>query len=319
MPLFCCNCGKKATRTRIIDEITSTCNECNSSASNGMNDYVEEFVSNINVATTPNDDELLSNISFGSLKEWLTSTYVQHIKEVDKRLTNEIVVIKKDLATTKSGLESANTEIRKLKKDFNDFKTSSSQSVNELTQRASALEEDTEKRKTVAENNLRYLINFDRNERRRNVIIIGVPELNSDLKIGEETLKSDQEKCDAILRFIGTPADIIEKAKEMFRLGKPVDGTVRPIKVKFPTSNGPTAVLNVSKNLNDLPNYTIYVKPDKTKAEQAEFQRIGKRKSALLAEYPKVDENTERVVLQKGVLQVDGVEVDRYKPVQSIF
>ena len=63
----------------------------------------------------------------------------------------------------------------------------------------------------------------------------------------------------------------------------------------------------------------IYVKPDKTKSEQNEFQRLGKKKEELLLKYPTVDVDNPRVTLKKGSLQVDGVEVDKYEPVQTLF
>ena len=50
-----------------------------------------------------------------------------------------------------------------------------------------------------------------------------------------------------------------------------------------------------------------------------EFQRSDKRKQELLQQYP-VDEGApSRVVLDKGVLKLDGVVVDEYKAVQTLF
>ena len=74
--------------------------------------------------------------------------------------------------------------------------------------------------------------------------------------------------------------------------------------------------MGAGQKLKELNNYKIYVKPDKTKGEREEFTRLGKKKEELLQQY---DNNAERVKLDKGVLYVDGVEVDRYKSVQSLF
>ena len=60
----------------------------------------------------------------------------------------------------------------------------------------------------------------------------------------------------------------------------------------------------------------VYVKPDKSKGEVNEFQRLGKKKSELLQTYPTVDENNPRVTIKKGSLKV---EVDKYEPVQTRF
>ena len=59
--------------------------------------------------------------------------------------------------------------------------------------------------------------------------------------------------------------------------------------------------------------------PDKTKKENEEFKRVGDKKRQLLEQYPTEDEANPRVVLQKGVLTLDGVEVTRYQPIQTLF
>ena len=264
-----------------------------------------------------NDDETLNNITYGNLKQWLTSTYVEHVAQIDKRLTKEIGNIKKDLTDTKSDLVNTNAEIQKSKKEFTDFKKSTQNDISSFQLRTKALDDETTKQKTVNDNNLKYLINIDRNDRRQNVIIFGVPEGNIELKINDEGLKTDFEKCKGILNYIGAP--LFQKIIEMFRLGKPTEGKVRPIKVKFPSSAPATAVLKDAKKLKNLENCKIYIKPDKTKAEIAEYQRLGKRKQELQLSYPKEEGGVDRVVLQKGSLLVDGVAVDQFNSVQTLF
>ena len=111
------------------------------------------------------------------------------------------------------------------------------------------------------------------------------------------------------------------------RDSKPVPAKVRPIKIKYSSSASASTVLKEGKKLKDLVDNKIYVKPDKTKKEIEEYQRLGKRKDELKEQYPvaEVDEDDEeqerreRVVLEKGVLTVDGTEVDRFKSVQTLF
>ena len=108
---------------------------------------------------------------------------------------------------------------------------------------------------------------------------------------------------------------------DSFRLGKAGSGKPRPIKITFSTKNITASVLSKTAKLKELKNegLNIYIKPDKSKGEVAEFQRLGKRKDELLKDYPSVDEENPRVTLQKGSLKVDGVEVDKYEPVQTLF
>ena len=68
-----------------------------------------------------------------------------------------------------------------------------------------------------------------------------------------------------------------------------------------------------------MANQTIFIKPDKSKSENAEFKRVGDKKKELLKKYPNVEGQPARVVLKKGVLTLDGVEVTRYTPIQTLF
>ena len=62
-----------------------------------------------------------------------------------------------------------------------------------------------------------------------------------------------------------------------------------------------STVLKNSHKLNNLKaeGQVIYIKPDKSKSEVTEFQRLGKKKQELLKQYPTVDENNPRVVLKR--------------------
>ena len=63
----------------------------------------------------------------------------------------------------------------------------------------------------------------------------------------------------------------------------------------------------------------IFIKADKTSAEMEEYKRIGKRKDEMLTLYPTTEGQLPRVILKKGILKVDGAEVDRYKSPQTLF
>ena len=171
----------------------------------------------------------------------------------------------------------------------------------------------------ISDNNLKYLVNLDRNERIQNVCLFGVPEDNTDLTIEETTASTDKDKFELILNYISA-APVLNQTTDIFRLGKLTTGNgPRPIKIKFISSEGPTTILKESKKLKDLEGHTIYFKPDKTKAEIAEYKRMGKRKTELLQVYPTANDGPPRVVLNKGSLTVDGAEVDRFKSVQTLF
>ena len=306
---FCTQCGKKSTARRAIDQHTSCCSEC---APQTVPELETEQFAGVSTPIPPpqvDDNETLNNVTFGALKAWLEYTNNNLVSQVERRLTENINNVKKELDAT-------NKNVEKLEKELKDCKKLM-EKVPKIEDRTKKLEDDSKKQKTVGENNLKYLINLDRNDRRRNVVIFGVPETGTDLVVNEEAASSDKDKFDAILNFISAP--VHSDISEIFRLGKPTEDKVRPIKAKCSSSAIATTILTEAKKLKDLENYTIYIKPDKTKSEVTEYQRLGKRKTELEGDYPVAEGADPRVVLEKGVLKVDGVQVDEFKSAQSLF
>ena len=150
-------------------------------------------------------------------------------------------------------------------------------------------------------------------------MIFGLLE-NDDLVIQndaeEEIVRAvnDHEKVAAVLSHLESD---ISKTSYFHRLGAAGDNP-RPIKVFFNSMKEAQTAISNSKNLNQLKE-KIYVKADKTKSEAEEYKRIGKRKSELLLQHPTVDPNNPVVTLAKGILKVNGTEVDRYKSPQTLF
>ena len=121
-----------------------------------------------------------------------------------------------------------------------------------------------------------------------------------DFVINGATAKTDEEKCIALFTQMEVQELCQNMLKEIFRLGKKDEENLekcRPLKIRFTSSTPATAILGAGEKLKNIPNQKIYAKPDKTKGEQEEFKRLGKRKEELLREYEN-DEN--RVKLKKG-------------------
>ena len=283
---FCSSCGRKGTGKRQIDQQTSTCADCAPQVAPQVAEVSPEAP-----ATAPevsselhaiDDSETLNNISFGALKTWLTGVNASMVSQFETKLMQEVISIRQDLESTKTSLTETNSRVEKLQKDVADLKKSNERTFRAGEERTKSLEDETKQLKTVGQNNLKYLINLDRNIRREHIVIFGVPEDGKDLVANEISAKTDVDKCNMIFRYINVPMDSIYP----FRLGKPTAEKVRPIKVKCPSSNIVGQILTASKKLKDLPNQTIYIKPDKTKSEVVEYQRLGTRKSELLLQYP---------------------------------
>ena len=217
-----------------------------------------------------------------------------------KNFNTEIKSIKGELKTTKKDLTAADHKI---------------ETLNGTIESSTATLEET---KTTMNNSTKYLVNFDRNIRRNNVMLFGLPEDEiltlQENEENKEIAEEDKDKIKMILKSIGYEGSV----KSYTRLGTDENRT-RPIKIVFDSIDSVKFVLqNSSKLKNNQMKQKIYLKSDKTKSEINEFKRLGERKTELLKTYPTTDTET-RVKLEKGVLTLDGVEVDRYKSVQTLF
>ena len=260
---FCRECGKKGTKNRFIEQETGVCHECYPPPDDDIQTSTTEGASNSAIAPPQvNDNETLDNVTFGALKAWLTFTNNNLVAQVEQRLTNEINGVKEELEETKKNVTKLERELKECKKSTDNVAT--------MENKIKKLEESSSKQKTVGENNLKYLINLDRNDRRQNVVIFGVPEDGTDLNINETMSYTDEEKFHAILEFIG--AHVQNDISATFRLGKPSQGKVRPIKAKCSSSSTASVILKEAKKLKNLPNFTIYIKADKTKGEVEEYR-----------------------------------------------
>lgn len=293
----CDKCRKNANKTRILTD--GVCNECSTKS---IIDYE-------GAPCDPND--ALGTIKFKDFVEWMVGVFAKHVKD---SVTAELADCKKDLAAAKKDLVTVQKELATVKTDLNNVQTKLKTLTNQ--------QENTSK---CTKDNLRYLINHDRNTRQRNVLIFGLPD-DDEISLGDETFDSDREAIEHIFEKL----EVEEKVEltEFFRLGKKDlhnDGEgepkARPVKILFKTSNMARTLLDNRSKLKDLfgEHVAIYMKPDKTKSEREEFTRMGKKKQELMERHPTPHGDDPRVVLKNGRLLVDNAEVDCYKTPQSLF
>lgn len=299
----CKVCKKNASKNRIITN--EICNECSPKAN----------VDNISYDEAPFDpDDTLGTTKIKDFVEWMLKMFVQC---VNQSTAKELSECKKELANTKQDLVNARKELNTAKTDIKSLET-----------KLKTLHDDHEKSKKCSQENLRYLINHDRNLRQRNVLLFGLPDEDV-IPLGDESFDSDHDAVLNIFEKLELPEEV--EITELFRLGKKnhendeATGEARrsrPVKVCLGSSSMAKSLLKNSFKLKEVFNNDckVYIKPDKSKAEREEYTRLGKRKKELLERHPTVAENDPpRVVLKNGSLLVDNVQVDHYKTPQTLF
>ena len=256
----CAVCKNNATKKRVLDH-NGVCSECNVSV---------VLPPSVNI----DEKQCMGEITFGDFKNWIT-TELQGIVNT---------IVNKQLELTTKALEDLKKENKELSKKLAKAETRLDKAIADQGKTVAANTDNCNKNKSVSDNNLKYLVNLDRNTRRKNVIMFGIPE-NEDLEIaGMDSASDDDQKRDSILEYMGCP-NVWDDLKilDTFRLGK-VGPKPRPLKISLLTKEMADSILSKSKKLKELKDnedINVYVKPDKTKGEQTEFQRLGERKKAL--------------------------------------
>ena len=291
--MHCTKCGRKGTKsgTRKVNEQTKICSDCVSENEEGE--------------TAFDPDCKLGALSFREFSAWLKTEFSslidKKVEEATKDILSELGDVKKTANENKKEVGVLKTKVDKLAEELKDVKA------------------ENEKLRSTGSNNLKYLVNLDRNTRRSNLILLGVPE-QEDLTINQTSYKDDEDKIDALLTHIGVKNEV--EVNSFTRLGKKSDNDEselkRPLKIVMKKCEMVSSVLINAKKLRGL-DKMIFFKPDKSKKERDEFQRLLKKKNESELSHPTGDGQPKRVVLEKGVLTVDGVVIDRYKTPQSIF
>ena len=168
----------------------------------------------------------------------------------------------------------------RLKKENKDLSKKLSATEARLESQKKEIDKNTELIKTgkkVSENNLKYLINLDRNNRRKNVILFGVPE-KDDLTIHNDSATSDIEKYKLLFKFMDCSESTVVDHYRLDREGeKP-----RPIKLTFDSKEMAGRVLSSSRKLKDLKDehesINCYVNLIKPRVNKQNFNDLARRR-----------------------------------------
>ena len=276
----CGQCKKDANRKRILTN--GVCNECTEKQPIDYDD----------APCNPNDT--LGTIKFKDFVEWMLVVFAKHVKD---SVTAELAECKKELAETKRNLAETQKELALAKAD-----------IGLISGKLKALSADHEKTKKCTNDNLRYLINHDRNVRQKNVLLFGLPDVD-EIKLGNDTFESDRAAVEHIFEKLEVADDV--ELTEFFRLGKKVlqnteeeeEPKPRPVKICFKSSNMAKVLMSSRTKLKNMfgEDVSIYIKPDKTKSERDEFTRLGKKKDEAMERHPTPVGEDPRVVLKEPV------------------
>ena len=189
----CTKCNRKPTAKRKLNNV-NVCSDCVTAAA----------ATNVDVeipSSTIDDEKCIGDITFGEFRTWLSSELRSMVRSV---VQEELKDIHKDIEDLKSSE-------KKLKERMTKIETK----AGELETTINGIKESNKPIKSGMENNLKYLINLDRNQRRHSVILFGVRE-DENLQIGTKEADNDRKKSKLLLEYIGcnkflTPTDWVKR------------------------------------------------------------------------------------------------------------
>ena len=192
-------------------------------------------------------------------------------------------------------------EIRALKKEVEQIKT--------IQNEVSVLSSKLDQAFTIINQQQMFMESIDARERRRKIVIVGVPE-------GVDRLgDSDQTKIKTILNEAGYTESFDVSNWEIRRLGKEDNRKKRPILIVVEDQMKRNAIVEKTRNLKEkeAPLSSIYIKKDVHPAVRKELARLRKRERDE-RERPENQGVNIQYDNQRRVLLRDGEVIDRYTP-----
>lgn len=111
-----------------------------------------------------------------------------------------------------------------------------------------------------------------RNLKANNVIVSGL----SEVPFGSPSERSEQDLAEAQKVICGIVDDFrVSDIKQCFRLGKPIPGKIRPLRLTFYNHEIKNKVLkNTRKLMSSTMFKNVYINPDRTRIQQLEFKNL---------------------------------------------
>ena len=170
------------------------------------------------------------------------------------------------------------------------------------------LEEKHEKLKKFVIKQQSQISNQEKNTRLRNVVIGGLDETQP-LSVNEHTASSDDEKVKLIMHTLNLSNIDFVRCRRVGIQDQSQLNYPRFLVVEFSNHSDRNIVKARGSQLQSIAELNgIRIKADLTKVERMEYKRLYDFRDRLSRENPR-----KIAIVDKGVLKLDGQEVDRYK------
>ena len=314
---FCCECGGKATKKRIINPTNMLCNECvekinNGEISNpqllnnyigdvsndGMNAYCENFIQSMRKDI--NNGVNMSNVSAEHVGNLAMSKSVTELMVADNIKINTI------------SNQPLKTQLDIIQKDLGGKIQQLDNRVDILEAEKTKMEEHNNMLQDVVINMQKCLNRIDGEEQCNNIIISGLSEgIMSGPDVGlENDVNDDKGKVTPLLQKLVLDDYQLLENIVVNQIGQAKSDSNRLVKVQLPSTVLQNEILNKASVLKKLPASwsKIYIKKDRHPVYLKENKRISKKMYDLKKDLNNREKN---IRIDKGRLVVDGNVIDK--------
>lgn len=217
----------------------------------------------------------------------------------------------KRITTLENKCEATNESVSKVEEKTNIIE----QKLTAAGTKIKNLESANEKLKNVVTKQQSHISSQDKNARFKNIVIAGLCENALLDENGNEIASADEEKVQVVLDALQLDDIQFNHCRRTGNKDQGPQARPRFLIVEFQKQNDRNKVRSGAHLLNNFQHLkNLRIKADLSKAERDEYKRLYGVKDKLVAENPLAT-----IVVEKGLLKMDGVQVDKYSVKNAVF
>ena len=298
----CVKCPKTQAKLNVGD-LCVTCFKKESDTSTASN---KEPIAISEIAGIPLADiENLPSLTHDNLDQPMTAgMMLKMFSDIIKPIHDKLNDHEKRIFQLETKSESADESITKVESK----QTTLEQKLTASETKIKHLETANEKLKTVVTKQQYHISLQDKNARQKNVVIAGLTEDKLKDENSNEIASSDEEKVRVVLEALGLEDIIFNHCRRTGNKDQGPQDRPRFLIIEFQKQSDRNKVRAAAHLLTNFPHLkNLRIKADLNKAEREEYKRLYEVKDKLAADNPNAD-----VIIEKGLLKMDGVQVDKF-------
>ena len=255
---FCVQCKSKTSQSKTSNERAFKCNVCSHYIHVRCLPWEEEKIKIFVAAIFTQKEEIYRCSSCAAVSAKLNAAIELNAKNIEKN-EGKILLLEDKVESQKEEMEKMNMEMLEMKARLAEVENGLKKNVDSNQQKSTGLISN----QVIQEMN-------QRKQKAKNIILQGVPELNSDVP-KEESNAYDKARIKEIFKELDMPSPPDNSLTTATRIGGRSKNKTRPIKLQLCDKTTADKVIGCAsrlKNAKDKNNQKVRIEPDLTKGQR---------------------------------------------------